>query len=62
MAPSTHPAMTKASGNYVNSMLVVREAKRHGYKEGVVLDTEGYVCEGSGENKVLEVSMECVGQ
>lgn len=50
MAPDTHPAMVKASGNYVNSMLVVREAKRHGYAEGIVLDTEGYVCEGSGEN------------
>ena len=50
MAPDTHPAMVKASGNYVNSMLVVREAKRHGYAEGIVLDSDGYVCEGSGEN------------
>jgi len=50
MAPDTHPAMVKASGNYLNSLLVVREAKRHGYAEGIVLDADGYVCEGSGEN------------
>jgi branched-chain amino acid aminotransferase len=50
MAPDTHPAMAKATGNYLNSQLVVVEAKRHGYAEGVVLDVDGYVCEGSGEN------------
>ncbi len=50
MAPDTHPAMAKAAGNYLNSQLVVTEAKRHGYAEGVVLDVDGYVCEGSGEN------------
>ena len=50
MAPDTHPAMAKAVGNYVNSMLIVREARRHGYQEGIVLDVDGYVCEGSGEN------------
>jgi branched-chain amino acid aminotransferase len=50
MAPDTHPAMAKAAGNYLNSQLVVMEAKRHGYAEGVVLDVDGYVCEGSGEN------------
>ena len=54
MAPDTHPAMVKASGNYLNSMLVVREAKRHGYAEGIVLDTEGFVCEGSGENVFVQ--------
>ena len=48
MAPDTHPAMAKASGNYINSALVVMEAKRHGYAEGIVLDVDGYVCEGSG--------------
>ncbi len=50
MAPDTHPAMAKVGGNYVNSQLVVMEAKRHGYVEGIVLDTNGYVSEGSGEN------------
>lgn len=53
MAPDTHPAMVKASGNYVNSMLVVMEARRHGYAEGIVLDHGGYVCECSGENIFL---------
>ena len=50
MAPDTHPAMAKATGNYLNSQMVIMEAKRHGYDEGVVLDSEGYVCECSGEN------------
>ncbi|MEL6906822.1 MAG: branched-chain amino acid transaminase, partial [Planctomycetota bacterium] len=50
MAPGTHPAMAKAAGNYINSMLVVQEAQRHGYAEGLVLDVDGYLSEGSGEN------------
>jgi branched-chain amino acid aminotransferase len=50
MAPDTHPAMAKAVGNYVNSLMVIREARRHGYQEGIVLDVDGYVSEGSGEN------------
>lgn len=50
MAPDTHPAMAKTGGNYVNSQMVVMEARRHGYVEGIVLDVYGYVSEGSGEN------------
>jgi branched-chain amino acid aminotransferase len=50
MAPDTHPAMAKATGNYLNSQMVALEAIRHGYDEGVVLDTQGFVSEGSGEN------------
>lgn len=50
MAPDTHPSMAKAGGNYINSQMVVMEAKRHGYVEGIVLDVSGYVSEGSGEN------------
>ena len=50
MAPDTHPAMAKTGGNYINSQMVVMEAKRHGYVEGIVLDVQGYVSEGSGEN------------
>jgi branched-chain amino acid aminotransferase len=44
--------MTKAkiSGNYVNSVLAKREVVRMGYDEALMLDTEGYVSEGSGEN------------
>ncbi|MFO1010888.1 MAG: branched-chain amino acid transaminase [Planctomycetota bacterium] len=53
MAPDTHPSMAKAAGNYLNSALVVSEAKRHGYAEGVVLDVHGYVSEGSGQNVFL---------
>ncbi|MFT7670163.1 MAG: branched-chain amino acid aminotransferase [Planctomycetota bacterium] len=53
MAPDTHPAMAKAAGNYLNSQMVLLEAKRHGYAEAVVLDVDGYVCEGSGENIFL---------
>ena len=40
----------KANGNYMNSMLALQEALRDGYDEALLLDTEGYVAEGSGEN------------
>lgn len=40
----------KANGNYMNSMLALREAITDGYDEAMLLDTEGYVAEGSGEN------------
>ena len=53
MAPGTHPAMAKASGNYLNSQLVIQEAVRNGYSEGLVLDVDGYLSEGSGENLFL---------
>lgn len=53
MAPDTLPAMAKVAGNYVNSALVIMEAKRHGYAEGIVLDIDGYVSEGSGQNLFL---------
>src|SRR5437867_1517512 len=53
VAPDTLPAMAKVAGNYVNSQLVVMEARRHGYHEGLVLDVEGYVSEGSGQNLFL---------
>lgn len=44
--------MTKAktSGNYVNSVLAKREALADGYDEALMLDTEGYVSEATGEN------------
>jgi branched-chain amino acid aminotransferase len=44
--------MTKAkiSGNYVNSVLAKREVMKMGYDEALMLDTEGYVSEASGEN------------
>lgn len=40
----------KANGNYVNSILAVREAVECGCDEALLLDHEGYVAEGSGEN------------
>ncbi len=40
----------KANANYMNSMLALQEALRQGYDEVLLLDTEGYVTEGSGEN------------
>ncbi|WP_353572349.1 branched-chain amino acid transaminase [Candidatus Albibeggiatoa sp. nov. BB20] len=40
----------KANGNYMNSMLALQEAIACGYDEALLLDNEGYVAEGSGEN------------
>lgn len=40
----------KACGHYINSMLALQEALTCGYDEALLLDTEGYVMEGSGEN------------
>jgi len=40
----------KANGNYMNSMMALREAMNDGYDEAMLLDNEGYVAEGSGEN------------
>ncbi len=50
MAPNTLPAMAKAGGNYLNSQLVKLEALRGGFAEGIALDGQGLVSEGSGEN------------
>ena len=43
----------KANGNYINSMLALREAIDSGCEEALLLDNEGYVAEGSGENFFL---------
>ncbi|MDH5765547.1 MAG: branched-chain amino acid transaminase [Gammaproteobacteria bacterium] len=43
----------KANGHYINSMLALQEALRDGYDEAMLLDNEGYVAEGSGENIFL---------
>jgi branched-chain amino acid aminotransferase len=40
----------KLSGQYVNSVLAKREAQRHGYDEAIMLDSDGRVAEGTGEN------------
>jgi branched-chain amino acid aminotransferase len=49
-APDTFPAMAKAGGNYLNSQLTKMEARVDDYVEGIMLDSFGYVSEGSGEN------------
>ena len=43
----------KSNGNYTNSILALREALQSGCDEALLLDTEGYVAEGSGENVFL---------
>jgi len=49
-APNTIPTMAKAGGNYLNSILVKMEALLNGYSEGIALDSNGFISEGSGEN------------
>lgn len=44
------PPAIKATGNYLNSSLARIEANRHGYNEAILLNEEGKVCEGTGEN------------
>ena len=44
------PTKAKAGGNYVNSVLANQEAKDGGFDEALLLDKEGFVAEGSGEN------------
>jgi branched-chain amino acid aminotransferase len=41
---------SKASGQYLNSVLAKIEATKSGYQEAILLDSHGFVCEGSGEN------------
>jgi branched-chain amino acid aminotransferase len=50
MAPGAAMPMAKIGGQYVNSQLVVMEARSRGLAEGIMLDVYGYVSEGSGEN------------
>jgi len=48
--PETTVPGAKLTGNYINSMLSVREAVKKGYDEGMQLDAQGNIAEGSGEN------------
>ena len=50
----------KANGNYINSILALREAQEAGADEAMLLDNEGYVAEGSGENIFLVENGELV--
>jgi len=53
LAPNTMPSLAKAGANYMNSQLIRMEAEINGYAEGIALDTNGYLSEGSGENLFL---------
>jgi branched-chain amino acid aminotransferase len=53
IAPNTLPAMAKSAANYMNSQLIKMEALKLGYAEGIALDSEGHISEGSGENLFL---------
>jgi branched-chain amino acid aminotransferase len=50
MAPNTFPAMAKSSANYANSGLIKMQALADGYSEGIALDVNGTISEGSGQN------------
>jgi branched-chain amino acid aminotransferase len=50
LAPNTLPSLAKAGANYMNSQLIQMEAVINGYQEGIALDVNGLVSEGSGEN------------
>ncbi|KPJ54057.1 branched-chain amino acid aminotransferase [candidate division TA06 bacterium DG_24] len=49
-APNTHPFLSKAGCNYMSSQLIRMEADVNGYGEGIALDREGFVSEGSVQN------------
>jgi branched-chain amino acid aminotransferase len=49
-APNTTPAMAKSVANYANAQLIKLEAIGDGYAEGIALDTQGNLSEGSGQN------------
>ncbi len=53
MATNTLPAIAKSAANYMNSQLIRMEASVNGYVEGIALDVNGCVSEGSGENIFL---------
>lgn len=52
-APDSLPTMAKIGGGYMNSQLIKMEAIKNGYSEGIALDINGYISEGSGENVFL---------
>lgn len=49
-AANTFPTLAKTSANYANSTLIKMEAIAEGYVEGIALDTDGHLSEGSGQN------------
>jgi branched-chain amino acid aminotransferase len=53
MNANTLPATAKSAANYLNSQLIKMDAIKNGYSEGIALDGQGHVSEGSGENIFL---------
>jgi len=53
MAPNTLPALAKSTANYANSGLIKMDAIADGYSEGIALDVNGNISEGSGQNIFL---------
>ena len=52
-SPGSLAPLGKIGGQYVNNQFVSAEARLNGYEEGIVLDANGHVCEGGGENLFL---------
>src|SRR5262249_3446863 len=52
-APNTFPALAKSSANYANAALIKMEAVLDGYSEGIALNPDGQLSEGSGQNLFL---------
>ena len=52
-APNTFPTLAKVGGNYISSALIKMDATLSGFAEGIALDSQGLVSEGSGENVFL---------
>jgi branched-chain amino acid aminotransferase len=50
IGPNTLPPTAKATGQYINSVLAKLESSRAGYDEAILLNEEGYIADGSGEN------------
>jgi branched-chain amino acid aminotransferase len=53
LAPNTMPSLAKATANYMNAQLIKAEALLDGYGEGIALNVDGTISEGSGENIFL---------
>lgn len=65
-APDTLPTLAKSAANYLNSQLILLEAKSNGFDDGLALDIDGFVSEGSGSNvflvsggKLITPSIDC---
>lgn len=50
VAPNTIPSMAKIAGNYLSGQLIKTEALRNNFAEGIALDVDGMISEGSGQN------------